>query len=98
MLESFTIGCKFQMYMANKSVKFGIKIYGFVEAKSFYTSNLQSYVGKPALAQFNVINFALLTDRRTIIFGTLNKNELKISPSYLNTKYRMKPSSMFGFH
>ncbi|KAF5295916.1 hypothetical protein FQR65_LT10347 [Abscondita terminalis] len=58
MLESFRGRCKFRVYMANKPAKYGIKIYALVDAKSFYTSNLEVYAGKQPPGQFNVDNSA----------------------------------------
>jgi hypothetical protein len=54
MLESFRGRCKFRVYMANKPAKYGIKIYALVDAKSFYTSNLEVYTGKQPPGQFNI--------------------------------------------
>ncbi|GBP81135.1 PiggyBac transposable element-derived protein 4 [Eumeta japonica] len=58
MLESFRGRCKFRVYMANKLAKYGIKIYALVDAKSYYTSNLEVYAGKQPPGQFNVDNSA----------------------------------------
>jgi len=41
--------CSFRQYMPNKLANYGLELFGTVNAKTFYTSNLEVYVGqKPA--------------------------------------------------
>lgn len=58
MLESFRGRCKFRVYISNKPAKYGIKIYALVDAKTFYTSNLEIYAGKQPEGPFNLSNSA----------------------------------------
>lgn len=46
MLESFRGSCRFRQYMPSKPAKYGIKLFSLVDAVSFYTKNLEIYVGK----------------------------------------------------
>ncbi|CAK1587987.1 unnamed protein product [Parnassius mnemosyne] len=46
MLESFRGRCSFRQYLPNKPDKYGIKIFAMVDARNFYTSNMEVYVGK----------------------------------------------------
>lgn len=45
MLESFCGRCSFRQYMRSKPAKNGLKVYVMVCAKTFYTVNLEVYVG-----------------------------------------------------
>lgn len=58
MLESFRGRCKFRVYISNKPAKYGIKIYALVDAKTFYTSNLEIYAGRQPAGPFNLSNAA----------------------------------------
>lgn len=58
MLESFRGRCKFRVYISNKPAKYGIKIYALVDAKTFYSSNLEIYAGKQPAGPFNLSNSA----------------------------------------
>lgn len=44
-LVSFRGRCSFRQYMPNKPSKYGIKMYALVDAKTFYTLNLEIYPG-----------------------------------------------------
>lgn len=46
MLESFRGSCRFRQYMPSKPAKYGIKLFSLVDAVTFYTKNLEVYVGK----------------------------------------------------
>lgn len=41
MLESFRGKCRLRQYIANKPVKYGIKIYSLVYSRIFYTHNME---------------------------------------------------------
>jgi len=45
MLEGFRGRCSFRQYIPSKPNKYGIKIQALVDSKSFYTSNMEVYVG-----------------------------------------------------
>ena len=45
MLESFRGRCSFRRYLPNKPAKYGILIYALVDARMFYTSNMEIYAG-----------------------------------------------------
>jgi hypothetical protein len=46
MLPQFRGRCSFRVYMPNKPSKYGIKIFACCDAKTFYTGNMEVYVGK----------------------------------------------------
>lgn len=46
MLAGFKGKCNFRQYIPSKPNKYGIKIFALVDAKMFYTQNLEVYVGK----------------------------------------------------
>lgn len=58
MLEGFRGRCKFRQYIANKPAKYGLKIYALVDARMFYTCNLEIYSGKQPDGPFKVQNTA----------------------------------------
>lgn len=45
-LEAFRGRCPFKVYLPFKPAKYGIKVYALVDAKMFYTLNLEVYTGK----------------------------------------------------
>lgn len=45
MLEGFRGRCNFRQYIPNKPNKYGIKIQALVDSKTFYTCNMEVYVG-----------------------------------------------------
>jgi len=45
MLEGFRGRCSFLQYIPNKPNKYGIKIQALVDSRTFYTSNMEVYVG-----------------------------------------------------
>ncbi|XP_063931144.1 piggyBac transposable element-derived protein 4-like [Zophobas morio] len=55
-LEAFRGRCAFKQYIPNKPNKYGIKIFALVDAKTFYTSNLEVYAGKQPDGPFAVNN------------------------------------------
>lgn len=58
MLESFRSRYKFRQYIANKPAKYGIKIYALVDARIFYTLNMEIYAGKQPEGPFRKSNSA----------------------------------------
>ena len=58
-LEAFRGRCSFRQYIPNKPAKYGIKIYALVDAKCFYTVNLEIYPGKQPDGPFLQSNKAL---------------------------------------
>lgn len=44
-LEAFRGRCAFRQYMPNKPARYGLKIFGLVDAKTYYVLNLEVYVG-----------------------------------------------------
>lgn len=56
MLAAFRGRCNFRQYIPSKPNKYGIKIFALVDAKTFYTSNMEVYVGKQPEGQFAVEN------------------------------------------
>ncbi|CAH2004387.1 unnamed protein product [Acanthoscelides obtectus] len=72
MLEAFRGRCRFRQYTANKPAKYAIKIYGLVDARTFFTSNLEIYAGKQPDGPFQLKNYAASVVLRLIepISGT----------------------------
>uniref|UniRef100_A0A1B6LLL4 PiggyBac transposable element-derived protein domain-containing protein n=1 Tax=Graphocephala atropunctata TaxID=36148 RepID=A0A1B6LLL4_9HEMI len=67
MLEGFRGRCKFRQYIPNKPAKYGIKIYALVDAKTFFTSNMEIYTGKqPQGPYFTIENNASSVVKRMI--------------------------------
>lgn len=57
MLEGFRGRCKFRQYISNKPDKDGIKIFAVVDAKTYYTVNMEIYAGKqPPGSPYNTDN------------------------------------------
>lgn len=55
-LEAFRGRCSFRQYIPSKPNKYGIKIYALTDAKMFYTSNLEVYVGQQHEGPYKVDN------------------------------------------
>lgn len=54
MLAAFRGKCGFRVYMPNKPNRYGIKIYSLVDAKMFYTCNMEIYVGQQPIGPYKV--------------------------------------------
>lgn len=55
-LEAFRGNCRFRQYIPSKPAKYGIKIYALVDARHYYSYNLEVYVGKQPEGEYNVSN------------------------------------------
>ncbi|CAG9577485.1 unnamed protein product [Danaus chrysippus] len=56
-LVAFRGRCSFRQYIPSKPAKYGLKIYALVDAKTFYTMNLEIYCGKqPDNSPYTVSN------------------------------------------
>lgn len=55
-LEAFRGRCNFRQYIPSKPNKYGIKIFAMADAKTFYTSNMEVYVGTQPSGQFEASN------------------------------------------
>jgi hypothetical protein len=55
-LEKFRGNYPFRQCIASKPGKYGIKIYALVDSRSFYTQNLEIYVGKQPEGQYQLSN------------------------------------------
>jgi hypothetical protein len=56
MLLAFRRRCGFKIYMTMKPNKYGIKIFSIVDARTFFTHNLEIYVGVQPDGSFKVSN------------------------------------------
>lgn len=72
MLDPFRGKCSFRQYMPNKPAKYGIKIQALVDARLFYTINLEVYVGVQPAGPYAVDNSTTAVTKRMIqpISGT----------------------------
>ena len=66
MLEAFRGRCRFRQYIANKPAKYGIKIYATVDARMFYTHNLEIYPGKQPNGPFQSENDTISVVKRLV--------------------------------
>nr|CAH7765836.1 unnamed protein product [Callosobruchus chinensis] len=48
--------CPFRVYIPNKPSKYGIKVFALVDARTFYTVNLEVYLGEQPIGPFRVSN------------------------------------------
>ncbi|XP_050307483.1 piggyBac transposable element-derived protein 4-like [Anthonomus grandis grandis] len=55
-LEAFRGRCNFRQYIPSKPNKYGLKIFAMVDAKTFYTCNMEVYVGKQPESPFQASN------------------------------------------
>lgn len=55
-LEGFRGRCSFRQYIPSKPNKYGVKIYALVDAKMFYTYNLEIYAGKQPEGPYKMSN------------------------------------------
>lgn len=55
-LVAFRGRCKFRQYLPNKPAKYGIKIFALVDAKTFYSLNLEIYLGEQPEGPYKVSN------------------------------------------
>ena len=71
-LESFRGNCRFRQYIPSKPSKYGIKIFALVDARMYYTVNLEIYAGKQPDGPFEVSNKASDVVKRltSVILGT----------------------------
>lgn len=56
MLEGFRGRCSFRQYIPNKPNKYGIKIQALVDSRTFFTSNMEVYVGTQPEGPFKFEN------------------------------------------
>ncbi|XP_044574588.1 piggyBac transposable element-derived protein 4-like [Cotesia glomerata] len=56
MIAAFRGRCSFKQYIPSKPDRYGLKIFGMVDTESFYTSNMELYVGKQLSEEYQVSN------------------------------------------
>ena len=56
MLAAFRGRCSFRQYIPSKPDKYGIKLFALVDAKTFFTSNIEVYVGTQPEGAYKVSN------------------------------------------
>ena len=66
MLHAFRGRCSFVQYIPSKPAKYGVKFFAMCDAKTFYTSNLEVYVGKQPEGPFNASNAPLDIVKRLV--------------------------------
>ncbi|XP_047543237.1 piggyBac transposable element-derived protein 3-like [Vanessa atalanta] len=75
MLFAFRGRCGFRVYILSKPAKYGIKVQALVDAKSFYTVNLEVYAGKQPTGPYFVSNKAYdVVDRLVQPISCTNRN------------------------
>lgn len=67
MLDAFRGRCRFRQYIPNKPAKYGIKIYAVVDARMFYTHNLEIYAGKQPDGPYKLQNDAKSVVKRLLV-------------------------------
>lgn len=72
MLLAFRGRCSFRMYMPQKPNKYGLKVFSLVDARTFYTSNMEIYAGQQPDGPFRVDNSTQAVSLRMCqpIFGS----------------------------
>lgn len=55
-LVAFRGRCKFRQYLPSKPAKYGIKIFALVDAKTYYSLNLEIYLGEQPQGPYKVSN------------------------------------------
>lgn len=72
MLFAFRGRCGFRMYIPNKPAKYGIKVFSLVDARCFYTVNMEVYVGTqpPGPYSFSTKTADLVERMCEPVFGT----------------------------
>lgn len=66
MLHAFNGRCSFIQYIRSKPATCGIKMFAMCDAKTFYTSNLEVYVGKQPEGPYKVSNSPLEIVKRLV--------------------------------
>lgn len=67
MLEAFRGRCKFRQYISNKPDKYGIKIYALVDARTYFTVNMEVYCGTQPEGPYCVKNDASSLVKRLLL-------------------------------
>ncbi|XP_022183154.1 piggyBac transposable element-derived protein 4-like [Myzus persicae] len=100
MLHPFRGRCQWIQYIPSKPAKYGIKMFALCDAKTFYTSKIEIYVGKQPPGTYEVSNSPIDIVKRLVTPIENSKRNLTTDNWYtkfLPDKKKEVGSSVFGF-
>ncbi|XP_022160174.1 piggyBac transposable element-derived protein 4-like [Myzus persicae] len=100
MLHPFRGRCQWIQYIPSKPAKYGIKMFALCDAKTFYTSKIEIYVGKQPPGSYEVSNSPIDIVKRLVTpIENSNRNLTTDNwyTKFLPDKKKEVGSSVFGF-